>query len=66
MYLGTLPDYDSFSLQVDVYADTVSSVTAVAKALRDAIEPHAYITRWSDQGETLTQSAIGIHSMLTG
>lgn len=49
MYLGTKPDFDSFSLQVDVYAETVASATAVAKALRDAIEPYAYITRWGDQ-----------------
>ena len=49
MYLDTLPDYDTFNIQVDIYADTVTASTAVAKALRDAIEPHAYITRWGDQ-----------------
>ncbi|HHQ6553290.1 TPA: tail completion protein gp17 [Serratia fonticola] len=49
MYLGTLPDIDSYALQVDVYADTVAETLSVAKALRDAIEPHAYIMRWGDQ-----------------
>lgn len=48
-YLDRRPDADSYTLQVDVYADTVTSATAVATALRDAIEPHAYITRWGGQ-----------------
>lgn len=48
-YLDKLPDTDSYTLQVDVYADTVMSATSVATALRDAIEPHAYITRWGGQ-----------------
>ncbi|CAM3407694.1 hypothetical protein BS639_17940 [Rouxiella silvae] len=49
MFLGNRPDVDSFSIQIDVYADTPVQVLAVAKALRDAIEPHAYITRWGNQ-----------------
>lgn len=48
-YLAQRPDADSFSLQVDVWADTPEQAIAVAKALRNAIEPHAYITRWGDQ-----------------
>ncbi|WP_250602053.1 tail completion protein gp17 [Serratia marcescens] len=48
-YLKKRPDADSYTLQVDVYADTVSSAASVAAALRDAIEPHAYITRWGGQ-----------------
>lgn len=48
-YLGQRPDADAFTLQVDVYADTPDEVIAVAQALRDAIEPHAHITRWGDQ-----------------
>lgn len=48
-YLDRRPDADSYTLQVDVYADTVTSATAVATALRDAIEPHAYINRWGGQ-----------------
>lgn len=48
-YLAQRPDADGFTLQVDAYADTADEVIAVAKALRDAIEPHAYITRWGGQ-----------------
>lgn len=50
-YLGDRPDIDSFTLQVDVYADTGSSSRAVAVALRDAIEPHAYITHWGGESK---------------
>ncbi|MCP2232879.1 DUF3168 domain-containing protein [Erwinia aphidicola] len=48
-YLGTRPDADNYTLQVDIYANTDSEVIAVARALRDAIEPRAYITRWGEQ-----------------
>lgn len=48
-YLDTVPDHDAYSLQIDVYAKTAEEVIAVARALRDAIEPHAYITRWGGQ-----------------
>lgn len=48
-YLDRTPDHDNYSLQVDVYAKTASEVLAVTKALRDAIESHAYITRWGGQ-----------------
>lgn len=48
-YLAQRPDADTFSLQVDAYADTPDEVIAVAAALRDALEPHAYITRWGGQ-----------------
>lgn len=45
-YLNQVPDADSYSLQVDVYGDNAASVRGVAEALRDAIEPVAYITAW--------------------
>lgn len=45
-YLGDLPDRDDFVVQIDVYSNSGSSAHAVAKALRDAIEPHAYINAW--------------------
>lgn len=48
-HLGDAPDVDRYSLQVDVYAATGASASAVAAAMRDAIEPHAYITRWGAQ-----------------
>lgn len=45
-YINQVPDVDAFDIQVDVYAATGDSARAVAKALRDAIEPVAHITRW--------------------
>lgn len=48
-YINQTPDMDGYSLQVDVYGNTSASVTAVAEALRDAIEPHAHITSWLGQ-----------------
>ncbi len=48
--LSGTPDIDSFGVQVDVYGDTADSVRTAAKALRDALEPHAYITRWGGEG----------------
>lgn len=49
-FLGDLPDLDRYSLQIDVYAATGAAAQAVAKAVRDAIEPHAYITAWRNHG----------------
>lgn len=48
-YLSNRPDIDLFSIQIDVYADTAVSARAVAKAIRDAIEDQAYVTRWSGE-----------------
>ncbi|EIV3802050.1 DUF3168 domain-containing protein [Klebsiella aerogenes] len=48
-YLNQRPDADRYSLQVDVYGDTDIDVIAVSRALRDAIEGNAHITRWGGQ-----------------
>ena len=48
-YLAGRPDVDGYTLQVDVYAAAGKDARAVAKALRDAIEPHAYIIRWGGE-----------------
>jgi hypothetical protein len=48
-YLDTIPDIDSMGVQVDVYATSVTDARAAAVALRDAIEPVAYITRWGGE-----------------
>jgi len=45
-YLDCPPDIDSFTIQVDVYADDDEAADAAAVALRDAIEPYAYIVNW--------------------
>lgn len=48
-YLGNRPDADSHTIQIDVYADTPEDAINVARALRDAIEDKAYVTRWGNQ-----------------
>ncbi|MFT7337630.1 MAG: hypothetical protein ACI92B_000952 [Marinobacter maritimus] len=53
-YLGERPDLDSWSIQIDVYADTATSARNAAKALRDSIEPAAYITRWGGESRDPT------------
>lgn len=45
-YINQVPDIDSMSIQVDVYATTSGQARDVAQALRDAIEPHAHIVSW--------------------
>lgn len=48
-YINERPDIDRFAVQIDVYADAATPARAVAKALRDAIEPNAHITRWGGE-----------------
>jgi hypothetical protein len=50
-YVDKVPDIDTFSVQVDVYAKSADQARSVAAALRDAIEPVAHITSWL--GETI-------------
>jgi len=48
-YLAQRPDIDSFTLQVDVYAGTAADARTCARAIRDAIEPRAYVVRWNGE-----------------
>jgi len=48
-YLGDRPDVDGYSLQIDVYTDDPASLLPAARAIRDAIEGQAYVTRWGAQ-----------------
>ncbi len=48
-YINQVPDIDDYTLQIDVYAKTASEARAVTGALRNAIEPHAHITRYRDE-----------------
>jgi len=50
-YLGKTPDYDTYLLQVDVFGLTAASARDAARALRDAIEPVAYITSWDGESK---------------
>jgi hypothetical protein len=45
-YFSQAPDVDAYTLQVDIYADTGTAARNAAKAMRDAIEPHAHIVAW--------------------
>lgn len=45
-YLGEAPDMDSFTLQVDVYADTADSARDTATAIRDAVQSSCHIVGW--------------------
>lgn len=49
-YLGRLPDIDSGIVQIDVYAKTVTSARAVFAAIRDAVEPVAYLSATREVG----------------
>lgn len=54
-YIDTTPDIDRFALQIDCWGPDNATVIGIATALRDAIEPHAHITRWGGSerdGET--------------
>ena len=48
-YLGQVPDLDSYTVQIDVYAGRGSEARQVAAALRDAIEPHAHVVGWNGE-----------------
>lgn len=48
-YLAGRPDIDGFGLQVDVYGSDANSVVDAARAVRDAVELRAHITRWGGQ-----------------
>lgn len=56
-FLAGVPDADSWSVQVDVYATTASDAREAATALRDAIEPHAYVTSWRGEERDSTTKA---------
>lgn len=45
-YLGEVPDADSVLIQIDVYAAESRTCRNVAFAIRDAVEPAAYVTSW--------------------
>ena len=45
-HVNEIPNTESFTLQIDIYADRAEQSRNVAVAVRDAIEPIAYITNW--------------------
>jgi hypothetical protein len=63
-YLAGLPDIDGWMVQVDVYAETGRAARTAAQALRDAIEPEAYIVAW--RGESKEDDGIFRYSFDVG
>ena len=45
--LNDIPDVDSYGIQVDVYGLTQASSRDAAMALRNAMEPVAYVVGWN-------------------
>lgn len=45
--LAGIPRMDTARVQVDVYADKPSKARVIALALRDALEPHGYVTAYN-------------------
>lgn len=44
--IGCAPDIDRYSVQVDVYAETLTAARSAAEAVRDAIETRCHIISW--------------------
>ncbi len=49
-YLGQVPDIDSWTTQVDIYAQNGLDARNAAQAIRDAVEPYAYVTSFDGEG----------------
>lgn len=58
-YLSQLPDMDDARVQVDVYADDQLTAGVTAKAIRDAIEPHAHMLNSAIRGRDPTTRHYG-------
>lgn len=50
-YINDLPDIDSFTTQIDIYATSAAQARDCAKALRDAFEPYAHVTSWRGESK---------------
>lgn len=48
-FLNCTPGADNYLVQVDIYAASPASAAAGAQAIRDGIEPVAYVTSWRGQ-----------------
>lgn len=49
-YLDRLPDADSARIQIDVYAESPIDARTAATAIRNALEPHAYLLNAAERG----------------
>jgi len=48
-YLNQAPDLDNWRPQMDVYAASLTLARNAAEAVRDALEPVAYIVSWNGE-----------------
>lgn len=54
LFLGQISDMDVYTVQIDVYATTLTSARNCASAIRTALEPVAYITSLSEPAKDPT------------
>ena len=59
--LADLPEDDEYAIQINVWADTKASATAVAKAISDAIDAsaQAYVSSWNGESKDATTGNFG-------
>lgn len=50
-YISNAPDVDSFVVQLDVYATTVTAAREAAEVLRDALQSHAHVISWRGESK---------------
>lgn len=48
-YLGDRPEVDTFSIQIDIYADSSAEARKVAGEVIEAIETESYVTNYSGE-----------------
>lgn len=48
-YLNQLPDIDNVAAQIDVYAQTLDSARATARAIRDSVEPYGHVVSYNGE-----------------
>lgn len=54
LFLGQASDMDVYTVQIDVYATTLSSARACASAIREALEPVAYVVSLAEPSKDVT------------
>jgi hypothetical protein len=45
-YINEVPDFDTWAIQIEVFAETADAARDAAEALRNAIEPEAHVVAW--------------------
>lgn len=45
-YINEVPDFDTWAIQIEVFAETADAARDAAEALRNAVEPEAHVVAW--------------------